>query len=114
MTGGCGTGGWGCEPVPAEVRRLTALLERRWSLSVLYAAHLGARRFSEFEQALGAGGPVPPATLAQRLADLETEGLLERRVIDARPPRTEYHLTAPGRRLAPILDALTACSHRPR
>lgn len=95
------------EPVPPEVRALTALLERRWSLSVLYAAHLGAVRFSEFEQALG---PVPPATLAARLADLESAGLIERRVLDTRPPRTEYALTAEGRRLAPLVEALTACS----
>lgn len=107
----------GGEPVPAEVRALAALLERRWSLSVLYAAHLGAGRFTEFQQALG---PVPPATLTQRLADLEGAGLLERRVIPSRPPRTEYALTAQGRRLAPVLEALTACSrhagpgsHRP-
>ena len=101
------------EPVPAEVRALTALLERRWSLSVLYAAHLGAVRFSEFEQALGA---VPPATLAARLADLETAGLLERRVLHTRPPRTEYVLSPEGRRLAPLLEALTTCSrdHRAR
>lgn len=99
----------GCEPVPAEVRALAALLERRWSLSVLYAAHLGAVRFSEFQQALGA---VPSATLTQRLADLEGAGLLERRVVASRPPRTEYGLTAEGRRLAPVLEALTACSRR--
>jgi DNA-binding HxlR family transcriptional regulator len=95
------------EPVPPEVRALTALLERRWSLSVLYAAHLGAARFSEFEQALG---QVPPATLAARLADLESAGLLERRVLDTRPPRTEYALSAEGLRLAPLLEALTTCS----
>jgi DNA-binding HxlR family transcriptional regulator len=101
------------EPVPPEVRALAALLERRWSLSVLYAAHLGAARFSEFEHALG---QVPPATLAARLADLEAAGLLERRVLDTRPPRTEYALSPEGHRLAPMLEALTACSrpHRPR
>ena len=99
------------EPVPPEVRALTALLERRWSLSVLYAAHLGAARFSEFEEALG---QVPPATLAARLVDLEAAGLLERRVLDTRPPRTEYALSPEGRRLTPLLEALTSCSRRHR
>src|SRR3954469_22193953 len=98
------------EPLPPEVRALAALLELLLSLSVLYAAHLGAARFSEFEQALG---QVPPSTLAARLADLEAAGLIERRVLDARPPRTEYALSAEGHRLAPMLEALTACS-RPR
>ena len=35
-------------------------------------------------------------------------GLLERRVIDARPPRVEYVLTEDGLRLRNVLDALAA------
>jgi len=42
------------------------LLERRWTVSILYVSHGGAVRFNEFVQALGT---IPPATLAQRLAD---------------------------------------------
>ena len=59
------------------------LLERRWTVSILYVSHEGAVRFNEFQQALGS---IPPATLAQRLADLEKAGILERAVINARPP----------------------------
>ena len=93
-------------PMPPEVRRLAALLERRWLLSVLYAAYLGAVRFSQFRQVLG---PVPPATLAQRLSELEDAGLLERVVVDGRPPRTEYRLTPEGRRaLDHYLDHMEA------
>jgi DNA-binding HxlR family transcriptional regulator len=92
-----------CEPVPEEVRRAADLLERRWLLQVLYAAHTGAVRFNEFRQAVGA---VPPRTLAQRLQELEEAGIIERRVVDARPPRVEYRLTDLGRRLEIIIDAL--------
>jgi DNA-binding HxlR family transcriptional regulator len=53
-------------------------------------------------------GEIPPRTLAQRLLELEGAGLLERRVIDARPPRVEYVLTDEGRRLRSVLDALAA------
>src|SRR3712207_661714 len=83
-----------CEPVPEEVGRAADLLGRRWLLQVLYAAHAGAVRFNEFRQAVG---PVPPRTLAQRLQELEEAGIVERRVIDARPPRVEYRLTELGR-----------------
>ena len=93
-----------CPPVPEEVRRLADLLERRWTLPVLYAAHLGAERFNEFQQALGS---IPPATLAQRLADLEEAGVLERAVIDARPPYVEYRLTRRGRQLRSLMNALS-------
>jgi DNA-binding HxlR family transcriptional regulator len=92
-----------CKPVPAEVRRAADLLERRWLLQILYAAHGGAVRFNEFRQAVG---PVPPRTLAARLVELEEAGILERVVIDSRPPRVEYRLTEEGIRLKGVVDAL--------
>ena len=80
------------------------LLERRWTVSVLYVSHEGgAVRFNEFLQALGS---IPPATLAQRLTDLEQAGVLERNVIDARPPRVEYRLTERGHELRSLVNAL--------
>jgi DNA-binding HxlR family transcriptional regulator len=95
--------------VPEEVRRAAGLLERRWTVSILWASAEGASRFNEFKQAVGA---IPPRTLAQRLLELEDSGLLERRVIDARPPRVEYVLTDDGRRLRSVLDALAAYAAR--
>ena len=89
--------------MPEEIRRAADLLERRWLLSILYAAHEGATRFNEFRQAVG---PVPPRTLAARLVELEEAGVLERRVVDSRPPIVEYRLTDEGRRLKIIVDAL--------
>jgi len=41
-----------CEPVPVEVRETADLLERRWQLSILYAALTGALRFNEFADAV--------------------------------------------------------------
>ncbi|HSS75068.1 MAG TPA: winged helix-turn-helix transcriptional regulator, partial [Gaiellaceae bacterium] len=67
------------EPIPEEVRRTADLLERRWTLSILYASIEGAERFNEF---LGALGPVPPTTLTARLTGLVEAGLLERRVLN--------------------------------
>ena len=55
-------------PVPEDVRRAADVLERRYAVSILYASHHGCTRFNEFRQALGT---IPPATLAQRLAELE-------------------------------------------
>src|SRR5438094_4385017 len=93
-----------CTPLPDEIRRVADLLERRWTVSILYASHTGAVRFNEFLQTLGT---IPPATLTQRLTDLERAGVLERTVIDARPPRVEYRLTARGRQLRTLVNALT-------
>ena len=92
-----------CTPLPEEVRQIADLLERRWTVSILVASNEGAVRFNEFLQMLG---PVPPATLASRLSGLEQAGILERVVVDSRPPRVEYQLTARGARLGAIVAAL--------
>jgi DNA-binding HxlR family transcriptional regulator len=92
-----------CAPIPEEVRHLAGLLERRFSISVIWASHEGATRFNEFVQALR---PVAPATLTARLNELEDAGLLERVVVDGRPPRTEYRLTARGAQVASVIALL--------
>jgi DNA-binding HxlR family transcriptional regulator len=92
-----------CQPLPEEVRRAADLLGRRYALAIVYASRSGATRFNEFRQVLG---PVPPTTLSARLEELAEAGILERRVVDSRPPRTEYGLTEKGRRLSVLLDAL--------
>ena len=98
-----------CKPVPEEVRQAAGLLERRWVVLVLWASYEGATRFNEFKQALGT---IPPRTLAQRLVELEEAGVLERVVIDARPPRVEYRLTDEGRRLKHVVDAVATFAAR--
>jgi DNA-binding HxlR family transcriptional regulator len=96
-----------CSPVPEEVRRAADLLERRWTLSILYASFEGAARFNEFREALGR---VPPATLAARLNELVGAGLLERRVLDMRPPAVEYRMTSQGKGVAPVVRELVRWS----
>ena len=72
-------------------------------LAILFASHAGALRFNEFRHAVG---EIPPRTLVARLAELEEAGVLERRVVDARPPYVEYRLTERGRRLSAVVEAL--------
>jgi DNA-binding HxlR family transcriptional regulator len=94
-----------CQPVPVEVRRAADLLERRWQLSIIYAALSGALRLSEFAEAIAG---ISPRMLSERLRDLESAGLIERIVLPTSPPAVEYRLTARGRRLAPIVEAMRA------
>ena len=89
--------------MPEEVRRAADLLERRWTVSILFAAYGGAVRFNEFRRSVG---PIPPATLAARLVELEAAGIVERVVRDTRPPSVEYRLTPVGRKLQAVVDAI--------
>jgi DNA-binding HxlR family transcriptional regulator len=93
-----------CQPLPEGVARAADLLGRRWVLAILWASsEAGAVRFNEFKQALET---IPPRTPAARLMELEEAGILERRVLDTRPPRVEYRLTEIGRRVGKVAAGL--------
>lgn len=94
-----------CGPVPAEVREAADLLERRWQLSIIYAALSGAQRFNEFAEAVAG---ISPRMLSERLRDLEAAGLIERTVLPTSPPTVEYRLTERGKRLGPVIEAMRA------
>jgi DNA-binding HxlR family transcriptional regulator len=93
-----------------EVRETADLLERRWQLSIIYAALSGALRFNEFAQAVAG---ISPRMLAERLRDLEAAGLVQRTVIPSSPPTVEYRLTARGRKLGPLIEAMREYSREP-
>src|SRR6201988_212506 len=92
-----------CDPVPQEVRQMADLLERRWQLSIIYAALSGALRFNEFADAVAG---ISPRMLSERLRDLEAAGLVQRKVIPSSPPTVEYRLTEQGRKLVPLIEAM--------
>jgi DNA-binding HxlR family transcriptional regulator len=99
-----------CQPVPVEVREAASLLERRWQLSIIYAALTGALRFNEFAEAVGG---ISPRMLSERLRDLESAGLVERTVLPTSPPTVEYRLTRRGKRLGPVIEAMRAYAEEP-
>ncbi len=92
-----------CEPVAREVRVAADLLERRWLLQMIVAAHSGAVRFNEFGSSVVG---ISPRMLSCRLRDLERAGIIERIVIPDSPPLVEYRLTERGHALGPLVDAL--------
>jgi DNA-binding HxlR family transcriptional regulator len=95
-----------CQPLPEDVARAADLLGRRWVLAILWASSEGgAVRFNEFKQTLET---IPPRTLAARLVELEDAGILDRRVLDSRPPRVEYRLTPLGLKLGALVAAMDA------
>ena len=63
----------------------------------------GGARFNEIAREIGG---VRPNLLSMRLRELEELGLVGRRVVDSRPPGTEYFLTEAGRELRRLLIPL--------
>lgn len=79
-----------------------------WSLLIIRDALHGLTRFDEFRQSLG----ISSNSLTRRLADLCDAGLLRRHRYQQHPPRDEYRLTARGRDLQPVIEALGAWGRR--
>ena len=79
------------------------LVGDRWSLQVVAALLGGAERFNEVAEAVPR---VAPNVLSARLRNLESAGLVVVRPYSERPPRLRYQLTARGRSLADVIDAL--------
>lgn len=90
--------------LPCPIARTLALVGDAWSMLILRDAHAGLTRFDQFRKSLG----IAPTILTRRLAVLTEEGLLEKRLYSARPPREEYVLTAAGRGFLPVLFMLGA------
>lgn len=85
-----------------SVARALEVVGERWTLLVVRDALLGVNRFDGFLASLGIARNV----LTDRLNTLVAHGILERVPYQNRPPRHEYHVTARGRELIPVLVAL--------
>lgn len=90
------------------VAQALAVLGDGWTLLVVREAFLGTRRFADFQGHLGISRNV----LADRLARLVEEGILERRDAGRSGPRFEYELTRKGRDLTAVLTAMRQWSDR--
>jgi DNA-binding HxlR family transcriptional regulator len=87
---------------PCSAAAALELVGDRWSLLAVREVMFGNRRFSEIARNTGA----PRDRLAARLKVLVEAGVLERRQYQDSPARWDYHLTAAGRALGPVLEAL--------
>ena len=90
------------------VAQSTVLVGDRWSILIVRELLLGQSRFQDLQAQTGATSQM----LAARLKRLEAEGLVERHAYSQRPPRYEYHLTAKGGELMPVILALRAWGER--
>lgn len=84
------------------IAQAAAVVGEWWTLLILRDVAGGINRFDDLQAELGISRKV----LSERLAVLVADGVLERRLYQARPPRHEYHLTAAGHGLTPVLIAL--------
>ena len=94
-----------CVEEVCPVARAVEVLDGKWTMLVIRDLLRGTRRFSDLRTSLAG---ISPKTLTDRLRSLEEHGLVTRVMYAEIPPRVEYSLTARGRDLKPVLDALSA------
>src|SRR5712691_10066291 len=87
-----------------EVSDAWKLLGKRWSLLIL--KNLNAKesiRFNELKRVISG---ISSTVLADRLLELEREGLVTKKIYPEIPPRVEYSLTSRARELGIVLNSL--------
>jgi DNA-binding HxlR family transcriptional regulator len=87
----------------AAYHRAVELVGKRWTGAILLVLMDGPARFSEVKQLVP---DLSDRLLSERMKELESEGIVRRRVLDEMPVRVEYSLTVKGEALEPAVRAL--------
>ena len=90
------------EPRVCSIARTLEVVGEKWALLAVREVFLGNRRFDEMIRRTGA----PRDTLTARHRTQVDAGILQRRQYSDHPPRFEYHLTASGQDLYPVILTL--------
>jgi DNA-binding HxlR family transcriptional regulator len=84
------------------IAKAAEVLGERWTILIIRELLVGTTRFSDFQRTLS---QISPSLLTKRLQQLQEGGLVVRKS-QGKQRRAEYHLTAAGRELQPIVFGL--------
>lgn len=85
------------------------ILGKKWTGKIVRVLCSGPTSFSRIARSVS---DLSDRVLSERLKDLEANGILERRVTPSMPVKIEYSLTAKGRDLQEVLDAVQRWADR--
>lgn len=89
------------------IAKAAKILGERWTLLVVRELVLGSTRYGQLQRGLGR---ISPGILSSRLKTLVDHGIAMR--VTGEGAHAEYHLTAAGRELAPILEGIAVWGQR--
>jgi DNA-binding HxlR family transcriptional regulator len=72
----------------------------KWKLLIMYLVSNGINRFGKMSMMLR---NISKQMLTTQLRELESDGIIERKIYAEIPPRVEYFLTPKGQSLLPII-----------
>ena len=89
--------------IHSPIENTLQVIGSKWAVLIIQELMEGTRRFSELERSLTG---ISPRTLSLRLASMEENGIVERKVYAEVPPRVEYKLSPLGKTLEPVLKTM--------
>ena len=90
------------DEIVCPVDRTLSLINKKWSIQIIRDLFFGKKHFKEFKE----GKDISNKVLSSCLADLEKNGLIEKKVLDTKPISTEYSLTDYGKSMNRIIYEL--------
>jgi DNA-binding HxlR family transcriptional regulator len=97
------------DPIHCPAYDAINILQEKWVLHIIRHLLEGPKGFNELSR--GVGG-CNPATLAERVDQLEARGIIKKTVHSVMPPRTSYRLTPAGEALHEVVGAIDRWARR--
>jgi len=85
--------------IVCPVDRTLSLINKKWSIQIIRDIFFGKKHFKEFKE----GKDISNKVLSSCLADLEKNGLIEKKLLNTKPVSTEYSLTDYGKSMNKII-----------
>ena len=92
------------------IEKTLKVVGQKWTLLIIRDLCEGTKRFGELQRSLTG---ISPRTLALRLNQLESEGILKRKVFKEIPLHVEYTLTPKGESLREVVAKMREWGDRP-
>ena len=92
--------------------KLTAdIIGGKWKPLIIFYLESGTKRFGQLQKLIPG---MTKKMLTQHLRELESDGIIHRKVYAEVPPKVEYSLTRHGESLKPILKLMSAWGNKHR
>ena len=86
-----------------DVELTLMLISDRWKILIIRDLLTGIKRFGELKKSVHG---ISQKVLTAHLREMESDGLVNRKIYAQIPPRVEYSLTERGWSLKPVLDKI--------
>lgn len=87
----------------SSVKTTLDVIGGKWKPLIMFLLVKRTMRFSELQKSIAG---ITQKMLTQQLRELESDGLVSRKVFPQVPPRVEYSITSHGKTLLPVLDTM--------